>query len=397
MLGARRFAVEAWTCAIWSWDQPKPPRTIGLLSGACGTLSFTVDALTSTELWEDAREMPGTLEETLQSRDGFQDTIRFLDSRSPGRLVATGNGAAYYVAHALWLASLVGKPCDLRVVAVPAGLLRNGDFRWRPGDVLLAISTSGELRDVIELAQDDSQLPFAAITSRADSALASHAGARALVSVASQRAVTHTQGYVGNLVTALALWAELTADDELARAVAQAPDLCASALGTTDAWLPGALGDIHDPPAAVVFGSGCAWTGALEGALLLKELSRLPAEGVETREGATSASFGISRGSLAMSLAWGGDPLAREAEAVCQAMGASLIGMPSIDLPDARLAPLAFFPPTLAFAIGLALRRGKDVDRPEWTDSYFGTVRVSLDGASAGPGSPNGNDQSDAD
>ena len=65
------------------------------------------------------------------------------------RVVASGNGAAYYVAVALWLASLEG-PVGPDVVAVPSGLLARGGFAWRPGDVLLAVSSSGEFRDLVE-------------------------------------------------------------------------------------------------------------------------------------------------------------------------------------------------------------------------------------------------------
>ena len=48
-----------------------------------------------------------------------------------------------------------------------------------------------------------------------------------------------------------------------------------------------------DATNAVVFGSGPAWAAALEAALLLKEVSGMPAEGVETRRGATSTDDGV--------------------------------------------------------------------------------------------------------
>ena len=49
-----------------------------------------------------------------------------------------------------------------------------------------------------------------------------------------------------------------------------------------------------DPETAVVFGGGPGWAAALEAALLLKEVARVPAEGVETREGATSAMMALA-------------------------------------------------------------------------------------------------------
>jgi hypothetical protein len=69
------------------------------------------------------------------------------------RAVATGNGAADHVAHALWLASLDSRGAGLPIVAVPCGLAARPAFRWRPGDALLAVSSSGEFRKVVELAR----------------------------------------------------------------------------------------------------------------------------------------------------------------------------------------------------------------------------------------------------
>ena len=76
---------------------------------------------------------------------------RLLASHRSGRIVATGNGASFYVATALWLASL-STQLAAPVVAIPAGLLATDTFTLRPDDLILAFSTSGELRDLVELA-----------------------------------------------------------------------------------------------------------------------------------------------------------------------------------------------------------------------------------------------------
>jgi fructoselysine-6-P-deglycase FrlB-like protein len=335
-----------------------------------------VVALGDTEIWADALEMPAALEETLHSSEGFEETAELLRSASVTRIIASGNGASFYVAHALWLASLAGDQGAAEVIAVPAGMLADGRFRWRTGDRLLVISSSGELRDAVEVVNGRLPLPYVAVTSRRDSTLGAHARSCAIVRVAQQRAVTHTQAYVGNLITVLALWAAVTDDAGLAAAVAAAPDACSRSLAAAGAWLPGAVRAAGDPSAAVVFGSHFGWTGAMEAALLLKELARMPAEGVETREGATSASFGLSETSLALSLS-SDDPSATEAEAICQSMGARLVRAPRMEAPDPRLTPLTLFPPALALAIELSLRRGENVDRPVWTDAYFSTTRVT--------------------
>ena len=72
-----------------------------------------------TGLWADVRELPGALRETLAAAEGVAEAAAAL--RGAERIVATGNGAAYYVAHALWLASLECRGA-VPIVAVPCGI-----------------------------------------------------------------------------------------------------------------------------------------------------------------------------------------------------------------------------------------------------------------------------------
>src|SRR6266568_3456967 len=164
-----------------------------------------------TGLWQDVSELPDALAATVDARDGVADTAALLGADAVRRIVATGNGAAYYVAVALWLASLEGG-AGPEVVAVPSGLVARGGFGWRPGDALLAVSSSGEFRDLVEAIDTGAPLPYAAITATPGSTLGSRASARALVAVSHQRAVTHTQAFCGGVAAALAVWGEVTDD-----------------------------------------------------------------------------------------------------------------------------------------------------------------------------------------
>ena len=138
------------------------------------------------------------------------------------------------------------------------------------------------------------------MTSTPGSTIGSRAGACALVAVAHQRAVTHTQAFCGNVVAALGVWAKLTSDPALASALARLPEQVDDGLRVSRAWA--AEAGAVEATNAVVFGSGPAWAAALEAALLLKEVSGMPAEGVETREGATSTMMALRPGDLALSL-----------------------------------------------------------------------------------------------
>ena len=125
----------------------------------------------------------------------------------------------------------------------------------------------------------------------------------------------------------------------------------------------------------------------MEAALLLKEIARIPAEGAETREGATSAMFGLTGPEhLAVTLRSGEDALLDEAERLCAAAGATVVRCPVDPGSDVRLAAITSLPATAALAGQLALRAGHDVDRPTWTAAYYETARVS--GTPAAPPRP---------
>jgi fructoselysine-6-P-deglycase FrlB-like protein len=368
-----------------------------------------------TGLWADVRELPGALDETLEAAEGVAEAAALLRSGTVERIVATGNGAAYYVAHALWLASLESAAARTPIVAVPCGIAVRDRFRWQPGDAVLAVSSSGEFRDVVEIARAVAgRRPCVAITASADSSLAAAASATVLQRVASQRAVTHTQALAGAYAAGLALWAAVSGDAELAAVLATAPEAAARAETEAERWAADELAELGAgaslaadgsppladgaslaadgsslgadgaslaadgaslPPAAVVVGGGTAWAAALELALMLKEIARIPAEGVETREGATSAMFGLAPGHLTVSLDPAGDPLGDEAVRLCAAAGATTLRLPGTDGVDGRLTPITTLPAAAALAAELALAAGHDVDRPTWTDAYYETAR----------------------
>jgi fructoselysine-6-P-deglycase FrlB-like protein len=327
----------------------------------------------TTGLWRDVMELPSSVAATLDDNAGVAEVAALLRAEGVRRVVASGNGAAYYVAVALWLGSLEGAQGP-EVVAAPSGLLARGEFAWRPGDVLLAVSSSGEFRDLVEAVDAGVPGPYAAVTANAGSTLGSRAEARALVSVANQRAVTHTQAFCGAVVAALGVWAEVTSDAGLDAALRRLPDELESTIASARTWV-GEIGEV-DAETAVVFGSGPAWAGALEAALLLKEVARIPAEGVETREGATSAMMALGHGALALSLAAGAeDPLLAEAEEICAGQGATVLRAPAGATADRRLAAVSTFPAAAALSALLGVARGLDVDQPAWTGAYYRVAR----------------------
>jgi fructoselysine-6-P-deglycase FrlB-like protein len=359
---------------------------------------------TEVGLWQDALELPEALAATLDAADGFAEVAELLSHRGVRRIVVTGNGASYYVALSLWLASLMGRaaPDARHVVAIPVGLVATGHFRWRSGDLLLAVSSSGEFRDVVEAVLEESGPAFrAAITAKPDSTVGANVQACAIVSVLGERAVTHTQAYCGALVASLGIWARLTSDGELELSLRRAVDRYAAFLTAAELWAAQSLAGIETPGAGVSFGSGPALAAAHEVALLMREVARVPWEGAETREGATTAMYSLGPGHLVLPIGKDDDRLLREAEGACSRSGATVLRLPGGEA-DERLAAITSLPAALRAAIVFGLKAGHDVDRPGWIDGYYATARpagwhdsTTTLGERDAPDRKGGDDQSD--
>src|SRR5919108_2475167 len=169
-----------------------------------GPMSFR-----ETGLWRDVREGPAALAATIDAGEGVAEAAGVLRADGVRRIVAVGNGAAYYVPPALWLAALESDGDGPPIAAVPCGVAAAGAFRWREGDAVLAVSSSREFRDVVQIAERAAAegRPCVAVTADATSSLAGAATATVLQRVDAQRAVTHTQALWGGYAAALALWA----------------------------------------------------------------------------------------------------------------------------------------------------------------------------------------------
>ena len=329
----------------------------------------------ATGLWRDTREIPDAVGRTLEAAAGFDRVAAVLGRPEVRRIVVSGNGAALYVAHALWLHTVQSPIAAPPVVALPSGLLAAGRFRWRPGDVLFAVSSSGEFRDLVEAIGPGLPRPFVALTADAGSTIGTAADASAVIAVVEQRAVTHTQVFCAGVAAALAVWARAFGDRELSLAVAGAPEVCRGALEAATEWLSAAWPE-HTavPVAAVTLGAGAAWTAAMEAALLLREVAGIPADAAEAREGGTSSMFGVSAGHLVASLGPHDDPLVVEALRNCRQAGAHVVTVPA-NPSQPLLQAISSFPGAVALATRLGLAGGRNVDHPDWVEAYYRTAR----------------------
>ena len=328
---------------------------------------------TDTGLFADLLLTPGTVTATVAAATGFDDVAALLTAPGVRRVVVTGNGAQWHVALALSLAWLHVADPPVELIAVPGGLVAGGTFPWRTGDRLLALSSSGEFRDVIEAINTGAPRPIAAITANAGSTIGVAAEARALVQVDTLRARTHTQGYAGALAAGLAVIARMSGDEVLGAAAAGAGARLAPLVGQA-ASLPVDAGP--RPHAGVCVGTGPAWPAALHTALCLREVSILPIDGYETREGATTGRFSTVPDDLAVAVAGvRPDPLLDEAAGILEEGGARVVRIEGDPGADPRLAPIMALPHAIALAIDMAHLAGLDADAPSWAGAYDRTSR----------------------
>ena len=326
-----------------------------------------------TGLWDDLVLTPGTVTATTAAADGFDDVAALLTAPDVRRVIVTGNGAQWHVALALWLAWMEVPEPPVEVLAVPGGLVARGAFAWRHGDRLLALSSSGEFRDVIEAIQHGAPRPIAAITANAHSTIGTAAAARALVTVESLRARTHTQGYAGALAAGMAILARMCGDEDLLRAVAEVGERLALPVEITGSLPKDAR---PRPHAGVCLGTGPAWPAALHSALCLREVAILPVDGYETREGATTGRFATVPGDLAVMV--GGPhpaPLLDEAATIMGNAGARVVTIHGNPETDPRLAPIMVLPEAIRLAVDFALLAGLNPDAPAWAGAYDRTSR----------------------
>lgn len=337
--------------------------------------------LVGTGLWQDTVEVPESLSRTIDALasdagpDGASEQLRRLVSNGARRLLVTGNGAAYYASLALWTAALRGPLAGVEVVPVPAGLFAGRHVHTGAGDVLLIVSSSGELRDLIEALPDLHSEAVIVVTANPDSTLGRAADVVIATQVLNQRAVSHTQAFLANVVALLAVWARLTRDNALHAAVAAAPELATESLVVAAAWAEEHGARVAAWHGGIAIGGGGALTAALETALLQREVAGVPTEGMESREGATTGMYalGTSQGVVGV----GDSRITREALDMCRRTGADVLELPWLATCPVGLEPVVALAPSVALAVGAGLARGLDVDHPAWTSMYFDTARIT--------------------
>ncbi len=342
---------------------------------------------------KEIHEQPDAVQHTLSA---YVDPVSGR-AQSPGvdfaavpRLQIVACGTAY-------LAGLTAKYLFERLAGLPVDVEIASEFRYRdpavsPGTLALAISQSGETADTLAALRwcKERGLATAAVVNAHHSSMAreadvlwpTHAGPE--IGVASTKAFTAQIAALSALAVAAAFQRGRIDAAEEARLIAlllEAPRLISEALGH-EAEVVALAGDLSKARDVLYLGRGPLYPLALEGALKLKELSYIHAEGYaagELKHGpialvdehmpvVVAAPSGEllekTLSNLQEVAARGGSPIILISDA--QGLKSAHAATRTIETPDCDplVAPLVYAVPIQLLAYHVAVAKGTDVDQP---------------------------------
>ena len=333
-------------------------------------------------------ETPDAIRSTLlEARATAQTAAKDIRSRSPRRIFVIGNGTSLYTSMAAaYTARQLAGWNDPLVLAFPAG-----DFRYftpaiQPEDVIIGMSASGEFRDVLSVFErlrekcllvGITHVPGSSLTHLADHVLFSGGGP--------SHVPVMTKTYASTLTALHLLFLEVfRAPASYFEELAAVADRCETALAKAKEIVPELVPAISKFEHAFYFGAGNAYAASLEGALKMKEMAILHAEGSETWEMASGPATVVSDKSLCVALYTGEETDSSTADTAGHARkwGARLLEVgPAAPAGDWHLpvatsvvpsfSSLALVTPLALLAYRTARARGYNPDKPAWRDRYI--------------------------
>lgn len=246
---------------------------------------------------KEIHEQPDALRSTLADRldaNGSVDLREIpMDLSRVERIVVVACGTAYH-------AGLLGKYAIERLARIPVEVAVASEYRYAEpiGDdrtLVVAISQSGETTDTLAAVETARGYggKVLAITNTRESLITREADAVLLTKAGPEIGVAATKTFVAQIAVLLLLALELArikrtlSKEELKGAgheLRLAPEKVKQALEASGSKIDGALELFEDARCALFLGRGDLYPAALEGALKLKEISYLPAEGYPAGE-----------------------------------------------------------------------------------------------------------------
>jgi glucosamine--fructose-6-phosphate aminotransferase (isomerizing) len=349
--------------------------------------------MSDTLIMRDIRDIPLTLRDTLAGIGDEGDRLASgLLARGARRFVAIGNGTSYYasLASAYLHNRLIG-PDQTLVLAAPTGDFSQYPLPLSQHDAVVGVSVSGEVVDLLDLfEQIHGQHRLVGITNEPSSSL-SRLADDLLVTYAGPSVVpTSTKTFVASVAALYLLWLGVLKQqgvdgvEGLRKQLDALPELAEQGLAAAERQVTAAAERLAPCQRVFVMGAGPAWAVAQEAALVLKEVSNVPAEPLQQREMAqgTTSVVDDTVGVIAVNPPGPGQSIGRELLAQCTELGAVTVelGTAPADLTvdvscHDLLTPILYCGPLFVLANELAIQRGVDADHPHWEEGHLRMTR----------------------
>jgi len=340
------------------------------------------------EIHEQPDSVQHTLSEYLDLVTGKAKTP-VVDFAAVDRLQIIACGTAFYAGQIGKYAfeKLAGLPCDVEIAS---------EFRYRspaltPGTVAVAVSQSGETADTLaSLPWCKAQgLKTAAVVNVHSSSMAREAEILWPTHAGPEIGVASTKAFTAQVAALLALAVaagvargriDAVREAELVKALFEAPRLIAEAV-QMDVQIKAVAHDLARATDVLFLGRGAMFPLAMEGALKLKEISYIHAEGYAAGELKHGPIALIDEETPTIALAPLDDVYEKTASNLQEvaARGGPVImiapakapaphgaGIRRVDAPDCHplIAPLVYAVPVQLLAYYTAVQKGTDVDQP---------------------------------
>jgi glucosamine--fructose-6-phosphate aminotransferase (isomerizing) len=337
---------------------------------------------------QEIEDTPAAIRATLiDTRPAAREVANILRPQSPRRIYLIGNGTSLYTSMAAtYVARMLAVADAPFVLAVPAGEFRYFMPEVDSKDVVVGMSASGEFRDVLAVFEQlRGKCSLVGITHVPGSSLSKLADHLLVSSGGPSRVPVMTKTYASTLTALHLLLLELfSAGPAYFDDLAASADRCEQALFQAKRILPELVPLVAKYDHAFYFGAGNAFAASLEGALKMKEMALLHAEGSETWEMASGPATVVSEKTFCAALYTGDTSDASTAVTARHARqwGARLldIGPQEVagDFHILAVAPahpafasLSLVPPLALLAYQVARARGQNPNQPVLRERYY--------------------------
>jgi glucosamine--fructose-6-phosphate aminotransferase (isomerizing) len=338
----------------------------------------------------EIREGPAAIRATVGSAGGPAREIAAA-WRAAGirRIHVIGNGTSYH--SCLASAALYRRhaaPGDPIVVPLTSAEFLTYPLALDAGDAIVGISSSGEFKDVVAVAEAvRGRIPMAGIVHVPGSTLTRVASDVVLSAGGPSVVPVMTKTFSSTLVATELLLLELLGPDRAAAPIAtilDAADAAEAAIAAAEPLVGPIAESLREARHVFVTGGGLGYPAALEAALKLKEMALIHAEGAEVWEMTSGAATMLGPDAVVIALAPEGPARPAIADLLAHATewGSRTIEVgPTALIPSSVLlplpadaledhAPLSAVPPVALLAFALARARGANPDNPGWIERY---------------------------